>query len=368
MLLEILKSLIALPSSYPGEGQIIKYVFNFLKSLKKGKVTKQKVANGRYNILYEIGSGPALLVFGHLDTVSVSTGWRTNPYKAVVKKDKLFGLGAWDMKAGLAAILANLKDFQSSGFALKVAFVVDEENYSLGMHALIKSGWLRGVAAAISLEPGFLYGDRGICLGRVGRSVIDVNIKTLGGHTYLARENANVINIAFNFLQEVAKLKKVVHKNLGAANIFPRFIHAQANGMSIPDNLTLQLEVNMVPPQTVQSVFESIKKITQKPPLRGIKVALAPRPTDYCGPFTIDKDNQFVEKVGAAMKKSLKRPPTYYYRNSVADENRIAALGIPVVTVGPMGGLAHQANEWVSVKSLNNVNLFLKELLLTYNN
>ena len=42
---------------------------------------------------------------GHIDTVPVCEGWETDPFTPVIKDGRMYGLGACDMKAGLACIL-----------------------------------------------------------------------------------------------------------------------------------------------------------------------------------------------------------------------------------------------------------------------
>src|SRR3989344_7233290 len=81
----------------------------------------------RYNLLASKGAGnKSLLFIGHMDTVDVKEGWKTNPFEAVIKaengKQIIYGLGANDMKAGLAAILSAINTEEINGFIVKVAF------------------------------------------------------------------------------------------------------------------------------------------------------------------------------------------------------------------------------------------------------
>jgi succinyl-diaminopimelate desuccinylase len=316
--------------------------------------------------LYEVGKGKPILLFGHLDTVSSTGDWKSDPYRLTKKGDRLYGLGAWDMKAGLSAILTSIKNFIPRGFKLKIAFVVDEENYSLGMHKLIQSGWLDDVGGAISLEPGFVYGARGITLGRVGRSVYEVNIKTKGGHTYLVDADSNAIEIARRLLNSISNMRSVKHTKLGLSQIFPRSIKSEVSGMSYPHSVTVELEANIVPPQTGISILNELKQVLKEFG-RVVRIQLKERPTPYCDPYITEKNDTFVRWVSSVVSGVNGEAPSFYYRRSVADENRIASLGIPIVTVGPGGGNAHQANEWVSEKSLKNITKFLNAFLVSYN-
>lgn len=364
---KLLAQLVQVSSLYPHEEKISQVFSQILGQLGFG-VRKQKVAYKRFNILASKGQGKSLLFFGHLDTVGLTSGWKTDPYQLTKKGDRLYGLGAWDMKGGLAAVIAAIEGFDPKGFELKLAFVVDEENYSLGMHTLIKSGWLKDVAGAICPEPSFSSGLKGIALGRIGRCVYKVTLKTAGGHVYQVHSRPNAISESYKVLEALKKFKQISHKNLGNFVIFPRFIKGGANSMSIPGEVVIELETQLVPPQTAVSVLNEIKSVISTTDIQAdVTVDSVERPTPFCQPFIISQSNPFVKQVSLVMEKSLGQKPVYYYRRSVADENRIASLGIPVLTIGPGGGNAHEANEWVSQSDLLNLTMFLKKLLTTYN-
>jgi acetylornithine deacetylase/succinyl-diaminopimelate desuccinylase-like protein len=105
-------------------------------------VRVEEVAPGRPNVVATLaGSGPTLLLNGHLDTVGVA-GMSIPPFSGSVEGGRLWGRGSSDMKAGLAAILAATARMAASGPRpnLVVALTADEEHASLGMEALVCSG------------------------------------------------------------------------------------------------------------------------------------------------------------------------------------------------------------------------------------
>lgn len=369
-LYQLLSYLVSIPSSYPNEEKIGRFVETILKEMDF-KVNLQKVGDKRFNILAEKGMGKSLLLFGHLDTVNKIEGWHTNPYLLTEKGDKLYGLGAWDMKGGLATILSAIKNFSPKKYKLKLAFVVDEEYISIGMHSLIKSGWLRDVFGAVSVEPGFTHGVRGMALGRIGRPVYSLTVKTEGGHTYMVKDRPNAIEEAANILRIIKQVKSVNNEYLGDSFLFPRFIQSdKTNSMIIPSNVYIEIEGQIVPPQTSKSVLAQLKKeflIAKKKGLirADVSIDFVSRKTPFCEPFIIRSDNRFVKRVSQVLGNVIKEKPAPYYRRSVGDENRIAQLGIPVITVGPDGGNAHEANEWVSKKNISILEKFLIDLLVS---
>src|SRR5699024_3222547 len=66
------------------------------------------------------GDGQTLIVNGHVDTVTEGDGekWRHPPFEPTRDGDRLYGLGAADMKGGLAIAMAVLKALHDSRAAL----------------------------------------------------------------------------------------------------------------------------------------------------------------------------------------------------------------------------------------------------------
>lgn len=99
-----------------------------------------EAARGRPNVVATLhGSGPTLLLNGHLDTVGVE-GMTVDPFGAVLDEGRLVGRGACDMKGGVAALMAAAARLASAGPrpGLVVALTADEEHASVGMAELVR--------------------------------------------------------------------------------------------------------------------------------------------------------------------------------------------------------------------------------------
>lgn len=103
--------------------EIINYISNYLKDLGF-KIEKKK----KYLIM-SIGNDYKLGFIGHSDTVDTTDGWLTNPFTLTQKDDLLYGLGACDMKGGIAAFLQALKeiDLYKLKKGIKIYITYDEE-------------------------------------------------------------------------------------------------------------------------------------------------------------------------------------------------------------------------------------------------
>ena len=121
------------------------------------------VSSQRPNAVCHIpGSGKdekTLILTSHMDTVEPS-GYTRDPWGAQIEEGRLYGVGAADAKAQIAAFLYAAHALHSAGITvaghLILAFVVDEEPGACspyGTHYLLERGLLRGDAVIIG-EPG----------------------------------------------------------------------------------------------------------------------------------------------------------------------------------------------------------------------
>lgn len=96
------------------------------------------------------GHGPTLMLNGHMDTVRVSDpqAWSCAPFGGEVSDGLLYGMGACDMKGGLAAMIYGAKLLQDAETELEgnvvVACVAQEEPCEgLGSRVLIEEEGIR---------------------------------------------------------------------------------------------------------------------------------------------------------------------------------------------------------------------------------
>ncbi len=117
-------------------------------------------------------NGPAIHLNGHFDVVPTGNGWTRDPFGGEVIDGKLYGRGACDMKAGIAAAVFAVEAIRRAGIAhaapLEISGTVDEES---GGFAGV--GWLaenrllsrERTKAVIIPEP---FGVDRVCVGHRG--------------------------------------------------------------------------------------------------------------------------------------------------------------------------------------------------------
>lgn len=153
------------------------------------------------------GKGRSLILNGHIDVVPEGPldMWDTPPFQPRIDDGWMYGRGAGDMKAGLAAGLFALDAIKSLGFqpAADVFYqsVVEEECTGNGALACLQRGY-RADAALIP-EP---FSEH-LCTAQVGVIWFQVHVKGIPVHVERAGSGANAIEAAIPLIAALHGLK-----------------------------------------------------------------------------------------------------------------------------------------------------------------
>jgi len=250
----------------------------------------REAAPGRPNVIARIGNGangaPTLMFNGHIDVVGID-GMTHDPWASMEQDGKLYGRGASDMKAGVAAMCAaaaRLADRSIAG-ELIVAAVVDEEFESLGTRALIEGG-LRADAAIVT-EPTQL------AIMPAHRGFVWIDVTTLGRAAHGSRWDLGVdaIRHAGLVLAELERLDsehlpRASHPLLGRPSIHASLIEGGSGMSTYPERCTLRLERRTIPGETPDAVRREIEDVcaavaARQPQFRAeVTVTLSQPPSD----------------------------------------------------------------------------------------
>ncbi len=362
----LLKQLVSVKSTYPDEKEIGEYLFQLFQSHNYNP-KKQIVENNRFNLTVQKGHGKkSVLLYSHLDTVNVVEGWQTDPLELNIKNGKAFGLGAWDMKGGMAVNILTFLRFHPKNFRLKLVFCVDEENISKGVQTLIKTNFINDVDCVISPEPAFDYGLRGIVTGRIGRAVYNIEIKGESRHFALYEKMYDINLFAAEFLVQISRLNRIIgHRK---QFIFARKIISEAVGMSIPPKTCIQLDSSVLPPNTHNQILDCLAGIGKNLSKKygnyfSVKLGFLQRDTPFLESYQIKDNNPYLKLLKKSIGQKTGLAAQDYFRSSVADENVFGSHGKTVLGIGAHGGNAHAANEWVSLSSLEKLYIILNSFL-----
>jgi succinyl-diaminopimelate desuccinylase len=129
---------------------------------------------------------PAVHLNGHFDVVPAGAGWTVDPFGGIVRDGRVYGRGACDMKAGIAAAVYAAEAIRRAGVDLagsvEVSGTVDEESGGFaGMAWLAEHGRVGASRTDAVIIPEPLNVDR-ICIGHRGVYWFEVTTHGRIGH------------------------------------------------------------------------------------------------------------------------------------------------------------------------------------------
>ena len=374
-LAQLLSELVAIDSVNPtlvpggaGEAAIARDLAERLHALGL-EVQVSEVAPGRPNVVgmlrgREGRSVPGLLLCGHTDTVGVG-GMTVPPFGGLVEGDRVYGRGAFDMKAGIVAILdATRRIVVGGGGAgdLVVAFVADEEDRSLGAEHLVATLPVSGVR----LTGGIITEPTGLSIVHVHKGFVWGRIETQGraAHGSAHEHGIDAILLMGRVLARLEALDRQVlpgrqHPLLGRGSVHCGLIEGGNERSSYPDRCTLDIERRLLPGETAGMAREEVEAM-----LRELHIASDDFAASYTelfcrAPLEVPADAPIVQALDRAIGATLGVGSVRHAGTAGwADSQLLTAAGVPTVLFGPgseAGGaglvLAHAADEYASVRS-----------------
>ena len=232
--LSILKSLVEIESVNPtlvpggaGERRIAEHLLSVFRA-EGIAANLEEVSPGRFNVVAGVrgaNPGPRLLLNGHLDTVSVEG--MTAPFKALEKDGKIFGRGALDMKAGVAAATAALiaihQQRQSYRGEVVLAAVADEEDLSLGTQHFLKN-WPAECPFDFALVTETT--NLKVCSAHKGFAWLEVSTQGVAAHGSRPQEGVDAIRAMGKVLQELEKMDEQLQAGPAHALLGKGWLHA----------------------------------------------------------------------------------------------------------------------------------------------
>jgi acetylornithine deacetylase len=284
------------------------------------------------------GGGRSLMLNAHTDTVGVA-GVEA-PFDPRVRGGRLYGRGAYDMKASLAAILvtgARVRERRLRGDVVVTA-VADEEVGSIGTAAVARA-WTAD--AAIVTEPTEL----GLAVAHKG--FVAFELETAGRAAHGSRPDLGVDAIA-RMGHALVRLETLDghlrsgpgHPLLGTGSLHASLIEGGQEYSSYPAQCLLKGERRTIPGESDELVEAELHGLLGDLD-GGARVVFAR------GPFEVSPDEEFVQLVHRrAGQPDVIGVPFW------ADSALLAAAGIPTVVFGPSGEGAHAESESVDLESV----------------
>ena len=355
--LKKLEEMIRIPSVVGEEKELAHYLFDELEAL--GYDAELHTAEpGRPNVYAKLEGekpGKRINFNGHLDTVPVVPGWDTDPFTPVQREGRIHGLGACDMKGGIACILDMLRGFteSSAGFSGELSFsgVIDEEAYGMGAKAMLKTGY-RDVDAIVLAEPYLADEARPTALGITGKILYDIHVHGRAAHAFSPELGVNAVEQAGVILANLQRLHIPEHPQF-KGNYCTLKIEGGYEVYSVVVPAFARLEVNRltVPGETKESVVKDMEALIDSLGLDAeVEVRVKP---PYYASYVMSSEEPLVKVFEESYREAMGADPYFGYSSSITDANTFMGEGgIPCIHLGPFPGGAHQKNEYTTLDSL----------------
>lgn len=282
---------------------------------------------------------PTVALVGHLDTVPA----HPSDGPARIDGERVFGLGASDMKGGLAVMMALAEDLPLSELPVNLALILYEREegpyVESGLGPLYeRHPELRQVRFGIAMEPT----DGVVQVGCVG--TLHATLKFTGRSAHSARpwQGENAIHKAGPLLTELLARQRVEVVNSGFSFFEVMSVTLVQGGRArnvVPDTLELNLNYRFAPGKSLQQAQDDVRALVAG----RAEVSF----TDLSPSGRVCADNplyrQLLELTGlpAASKQAW------------TDVARFGEWGVDAVNYGPgETAQAHQANESAPIPAL----------------
>lgn len=239
---ELVERLVATPSVSGDESRIASFVASYATSFG---ADVQRAAN---NVWFSFGaeSGPTLLFISHLDTVPPCAGWRFDPLRPCWNGGRLYGLGANDAKASVAAMLslaaAIARDASRIPGRIVFALTAEEETGGAGGVGSILSE-LGSIDAAVVGEPTALDA----CAAQRGMLLLKCTAHGRSAHVAHAHLADNAIERAARDITRLADQSFDPHPLLGATSAQVTQVSGGLQRNQVPDRCEFFVDLRTTP-------------------------------------------------------------------------------------------------------------------------
>ena len=375
--LKILSDLIAFKTiSGEDNNSLINYCDEILKKLGATSFKTFDDEKKRVNLFATIKSKKpnekkSVILSGHTDVVPVSKSWSTDPFKATIKDDKLFGRGSCDMKGFIACTLAYAPVYAKENLNRDIhfSFTFDEETACQGAPLLIKELKNRGIVDGICIvgEPTNMK----IIDAHKGCYEYTTYFEGLAGHGSAPEKGVNAVEYANRYISKLMDLRKFLKSKVPKNSVFdPPYTTIGIGGISggiarnvIADKCRVDWEMRPVIKEDGEFVNKELNEFVNKELLPEMKKIF---------PKSSIKKEIIGEIIG--FNKVNKSEACEFISNLTGDNSRevvsfgteaglFQEIGISTVVCGP-GSIeqAHKVDEFITLDQIKKCLILLDDI------
>jgi len=341
--------------------------FDFLDSyLGDWSVIKLDINNVKNRFYYKkFGDGEHLCFAGHIDVVPPGDGWKSEPFEPIKKDGFIFARGAQDMKSGVAAFLAAVKEIKSFSGTLSILLTSDEEGDAVDgtikvLEYLKKIDFLPKYVVVAEPTCEKKFGDA-IKIGR--RGSINGVIKLYGkqGHAAYSQNSINPIHQIAPILPKIAGIDLDNGDDFFTPSKF--VITDIRSGLEVtnvtPGELKMMFNVRNSTKTTKEDIEDFIKKHFD-----GLNYKLTLKQS--AKPFITNPENKIVKLLDDSIQKICKIKPKYSTAGGTSDARFFAEFGVNSIEFGVINDTIHAPNERTSIDEVINLYKIFFDLINSF--
>jgi succinyl-diaminopimelate desuccinylase len=346
---QTLCDLVSIRSVTGEEAKVSDYIFDRLKT---AGVSVERDEEG--NVTAEVGRGDRLLVVnGHMDTVPPVDGWKVDPFAPRVEDGRVYGLGASDMKAGLACMMW-LAQHVRPRVRTWFAFTNHEEGGSI----IARNGVRRLIGRArpdyaITTEPSYddVSGRLSIGIGCQGRAIASLTVVGRSGHSSDWRRADNAIYRGVEVIRRIAAIAERLQpiEVVPGVHSVPALsvvaAHAGIADNIVPDRLRLTVDRRLSVGEDYATFEAELREA-----MGGVNTEL--EITRLCRPTLADRNGHTLARAREVLQQTQGSAPIQFSQGR-QDLSIFAERTRDFCNLGPGSiGQPHKANESASVSGM----------------
>jgi acetylornithine deacetylase len=313
----------------------------------------------------ESGDGRSLILNGHIDVVSPepATMWSSDPFTARRDGDWLYGRGAGDMKAGLAAIVGAVRGLRGLGLApgarVELQSVVEEECSGNGALTCVLAG--EPADAVIVTEPT----SGAIQNSQVGVLWFQLRVAGRPAHAGDAPEGQNAIEATFPIVHALRELEGELNVDPPAPyDVYPHPINLNVGMLrggdwpsTVAGESVTYCRLALYPGDAVDDIKARVEETVAAvaagdPALSGFKVEVA-YDGFACAGYTLEHEAPVVTSLGRAIERATGGTAPLFGSTATTDARNFQLYGgSPAVCFGPHAENVHGVDERVLLPSM----------------
>jgi len=311
-----------------------------------------------------VGANKTFHINSHYDVVPVTDKWKTDPFKAVIKDNKVYGRGSEDMKGNIASVLFALKALRDCGIKpkinLQLSFTPDEEiGGRTGLGYLVEKGFVK---ADYAMSEG--YSGNYISMGNKGVLWAEVEVMGKSAHGSTPDKGVNSFERMNAIVNELEKLKSKILKRKTRYNmrdaiskkpsfVMGGFLEGGVKVNVIPGMTKFSIDRRLIPEENIEIAKKEIESVIKKFNARYKDSKVNVRFVSQGSPVISRKDNAFFKIAADSIESIAGKKANFSVMPGATDMRYFMWKGIPSLGYSASGGEKwHSDDEFVYISSL----------------